>query len=105
MFNFHKTLKKDPQRVTDTAHLRNGLSRYQWTNENNIMLAKQGAQFIREIETELAVLAEETPQIDFTPQVYIFFEKKVKIQKMYILKFRTDEKFLNFIKFSKKKLV
>merc|ERR1712130_271347 len=45
-----------------------GLARVQWTNENNIALGKESMRFIREIESELAVLGERKIDIDFTPQ-------------------------------------
>lgn len=55
--------------VAESAHLKPGLARVQWTNENNICLAKESMRFIREIELELAVLGERKVDINFTPQV------------------------------------
>ena len=56
-------------KVAESAHLKPGLARVQWTNENNICLAKESMRFIREIELELAVLGERKVDINFTPQV------------------------------------
>ena len=57
----------------EKAHLKPGLSRVQWTNENNITLAKESMRFLREIEVELAVLGERKVDINFTPQVTAAF--------------------------------
>lgn len=61
-------LEKDPDHVLETAHLKSGIARYQWTNPNNIILAKNGSRFLRELETDLAVLGAERANVNFTPQ-------------------------------------
>ena len=52
-----------------TVHLKTGIARYQWTNPNNIILAKNGSRFLRELEIDLAVLGAEKANVNFTPQV------------------------------------
>ena len=49
--------------------MKTGIARYQWTNPNNIILAKNGSRFLREIEIDLAVLGAEKANVNFTPQV------------------------------------
>jgi len=61
-------LEKDPDGVVERSHLKPGISRVQWTNENNIGMAKASMRFLRELEVELAVLGEQPPEINFTPQ-------------------------------------
>ena len=67
----------------EKAHLKPGLSRVQWTNENNITLAKESMRFLREIEVELAVLGERKVDINFTPQVTAgFFGGRLSAEKL-----------------------
>lgn len=61
-------VEKDPENVLDTVHLKTGIARYQWTNPNNIILAKNGSRFLRELEIDLAVLGAEKANVNFTPQ-------------------------------------
>lgn len=56
-----------------TVHLKTGIARYQWTNPNNIILAKNGSRFLRELEIDLAVLGAEKANVNFTPQVKDLF--------------------------------
>ena len=53
--------------------MKTGIARYQWTNPNNIILAKNGSRFLRELEIDLAVLGAEKANVNFTPQVNICF--------------------------------
>ena len=89
-------LEKDPDRVNENIHLQSGLSRqsstdkflklairnswkifasilnlkrFQWTNHNNVLLAKLGARLIRDIDIDLNVFGQKAPDIDFTLQV------------------------------------
>ena len=45
------------------------LQRFQWTNHNNVLLAKLGARLIRDIDIDLNVFGQKAPDIDFTLQV------------------------------------
>ena len=62
---------RGPRTVRDSfkAHLKSGIARYQWTNQNNIILAKNGSRFLRELDIDLAVLGAEKANVNFTPQV------------------------------------
>ena len=63
------------------AHLKSGIARYQWTNPNNIILAKNGSRFLRELDIDLAVLGAERANVNFTPQVRSsYFALRPKLQ-------------------------
>ena len=63
------------------AHLKSGIARYQWTNPNNIILAKNGSRFLRELDIDLAVLGAERANVNFTPQVRSsYFALRQKLQ-------------------------